>query len=50
MGTRPADVCGCFKKPMLSSSAMTFLMVAGLTPRAWFMAMAFELTGSAVLI
>ncbi len=50
MGTLPAEVWGWLKNPSFSSSAMMLRIVAGLTPREYFVAMAFELTGSAVLM
>ena len=46
-GTLPEDVCICSRYPSISKSAISFLMVAGLTPKSYFLASVLEPTGSA---
>ena len=47
-GILPAEVWGCSKNPISSKSAISFLMVAELTPRLYFLAIVLEPTGSPV--
>ena len=47
---RPADVCGCSKKPRFVSSAISLRMVADEKSISGSWAMVFEPTGSAVRI
>ena len=48
VGTRPAEVCGWYRKPASSRSAITLRTVAELSGSTWRLAMLREETGSPV--
>ena len=49
VGTRPADVCGCVRKPSSSRAAISLRIVAGLKPSPYPETNAFDPTGRRVL-
>src|SRR3989344_5815205 len=46
VGTLPAEVWGCFKKPASVSLTISLRIVAGETPKVWYFSIASEEIGS----